>query len=209
MMMDAPKIPGVTAPLAPAPPPVVAKAPAPSPTGRAQVTMPASVPQMPRPSLIPNTPTPAAKAPEAAKPEPARTPDRGPPRATIMGMPAIVPPALTPNPPAKPAVAAWAPPRTTSTGMKAIDPASLGIESTVVDGKRPEPAAPATPVQKEMSPLVQAVTEKALGEVEREIEAYSGDVAGMRPVTKEVIEKIAWEVVPELAEIILAEKLKK
>jgi hypothetical protein len=168
---------------------------------------------MPRASLIPNVaiPTPAAaKAPEPPKPA-MPAPDRGAPRATIMGMPAIVPPAITPAAPAtpaKPAVAAWAPPRTTSTGMKAIDPASLGIEPA-----KPEPSAPVAPVgkeaNKEMSPLVAAVTEKALGEVEREVEAYGGDVTALRPVTKEVIEKIAWEVVPELAEVILAERLKK
>ena len=62
---------------------------------------------------------------------------------------------------------------------------------------------------KEMSPLVAAVAEKAQAEVEREIAAHGGDVTELRAVTKEVIEKIAWEVVPELAEVILAERLKK
>jgi hypothetical protein len=158
--------------------------------------MPASVPQMPRASLIPNTPTPSAAA---------KAPDQKGSRATIMGMPVVVAPGLTPTPApaAKPPVAAWAPPRTL-TGMKAIDPATLGIEPA-----KPEANAPSAPVNKEMSPLVAAVAEKALGEVEREVAAAGGDVTALRPLTKEAIEKIAWEVVPELAEVILAERLKK
>jgi hypothetical protein len=159
------------------------------------------VPQMPRPSLIPNLPTPSAAAP----PKPAEA-SRVAPRATIMGMPAIVGPAGTPQP-AKPAVQAWAPPRTTSTGMKAVDPAALGI-----DMPKAEPSAPVAPIQKEMSPLVAAVTERATAEVDREIALAGGDPAQYKALSREVIEKIAWEIVPELLETILkehAEKLKK
>jgi hypothetical protein len=182
-----------------------------------QVTMPASVPQMPRPSLIPNVATPAAAA-AMASPQPAASSaqaQRGAPRATIMGMPVIgqtpgtplVPPA---PPPAKPAVQAWAPPRTTSTGMKAINPAELGIE--MPPAQKAEPAAPAAPIQKEMSPLVAAVAERASAQVDLDIAAAGGDPQQLKALSREIIEKIAWEVVPELAEVILkenADKLKK
>jgi CheY-like chemotaxis protein len=200
MMMDAPKI-----SVAPAPPPSPSMhappAPRPSPTGtvRMQPTLPANAPQMPRPSLIPNTATPTAAV---ARPDPGR----GGPRATIMGMPAIVPPGggsplVPPMPvaPPKPAVQAWAPPKTGT--MKAVDPAMFEA--------KPEPAAPVAPIQKEMSPLVAAVTERATAEVDREIAAAGGDPAAHKQLSREIIEKIAWEVVPELAEALLKEQQSK
>jgi CheY-like chemotaxis protein len=195
MMMEAPKIPVM--PVAP-PAPRPAPSPPTSPTGqsRMQPSLPANAPQMPRPSLIPNTATPAPAA--AAKVEP---PSRGAPRATIMGMPAIVPPGGgTPLvPPPKPAVQAWAPPKTGT--MKAVDPAMFDA--------KPEPAAPVAPVQKEMSPLVAAVTERATAEVDREIAAAGGDPVAHKQLSREIIEKIAWEVVPELAEALLKEQQAK
>ena len=61
------------------------------------------------------------------------------------------------------------------------------------------------PIKKDMSPLVAAVAEKAAAEVDREISFAGGDPAANRQLSRDVIEKIAWEVVPELAEIILKE----
>jgi hypothetical protein len=183
-----------------------------------QVSMPASVPQMPRPSLIPGIPAPTPAAAVAPpKPEP---PARPAPRATIMGMPAINPtatPLVPPATPAKPAVQAWAPPRTTSTGMKAVNPADLGIEMPKTEVRPeppkfdhlPEPSAPVAPIKKELSPLVAAVAEKANAEVDREISFAGGDPAAHKQLSREIIEKIAWEIVPELAEIILKEHAAK
>jgi hypothetical protein len=85
--------------------------------------------------------------------------------------------------------------------MRIVNPADLGIEMP-----KPEPAAPVAPIQKELSPLVAAVTERATAEVDREIAAAGGDPQQLRALSREVIEKIAWEVVPELAEVILKEK---
>jgi hypothetical protein len=98
--------------------------------------------------------------------------------------------------------------------MKAVNPAELGIEMPKPEPAAPppappQPAAPLSPVQKEMSPLVAAVTERATAEVDREIAAAGGDVQQLKALSRDVIEKIAWEVVPDLAEAILKENVDK
>jgi CheY-like chemotaxis protein len=169
-------------PPVPAPPPPAA---APPPASvKPAASIPANAPQMPRPSLIPNTPQPqpraAAPVPMPSKPAPPA------PRATLMGIPAVNPaslgPGAVPLPPSpvappKPAAPAWAPP-----------PAAT-----------PAPAA-ASP---SMAAAVSAVADRA----QAEISAKGPEYDAVAKMSREVIERIAWEVVPELAETIIREQL--
>lgn len=152
----------------------------------AQAMMPAEVPQMPRPSMIPHTPTPQPKA--APAPAPAAAAKAPQPRATLMGIPAVnpaslgvMPPGAVALPPSPPKPAAWAPP--------------------AAEAPRPAPVAPA-PI-----PPPPAAPSSAVAQAVNEIAARGPEYAALAHLSREVLEKIAWEVVPDLAEVIIREQL--
>jgi hypothetical protein len=106
-------------------------------------------------------------------------------------MPAINPASLgLPGAGGKP-VAAWAPPAP----PKPEPPAPA-----------PAPAAPAHGPKNEHAPIVNAVVDKAMKQMPDELASRAAD-GETGPVSREVVEKVAWEVVPELAETMLKEKL--
>jgi CheY-like chemotaxis protein len=144
-----------------------------------------------------------ASAPMAARPAPAppaAAPPAPPPRssgrqATIMGMPAVtMPPANTtpatavPMPQPPPA----APPR----------PAAAA----------PPPAARPLPGSDALARAAQRVAAAGMTATQQAAEARGMDPRGVEyeaiaKLSREIIEQIAWEVVPELAEIIIRERL--
>ena len=183
---DSPAVrpPSLVPPLAP-PPVVTAPPPAPAPRAAAP-TMPASVPQMPRATLIPNVPTPSPAPPAGRTSAP-------PPRATLMGIPTVNPANLPPGAVALPATmnkpaAPWAPPAT-QPSMPAVSPQGHAV-------------AP-SPVSQAHAPMVSAVAERVVGE----IAARGPEYEAVAQASREMIERIAWEIIPELAETIIKEQL--
>lgn len=141
------------------------------PVGRTPVVaMPLNVPQMPRPSMIPHTPTPAPQAP-GAKPIAQRT---------LMGMPAVQTSSLTPppesTPPSRPTAPPWA---------QVVRPAEAPARP---EPSRPEPRAPAEP-----PPPAARV--------------HPAEYEAIAKLSREVIERVVWEVVPDLAETMIREQL--
>ncbi|HEY7958146.1 MAG TPA: response regulator [Polyangia bacterium] len=189
---------GISAPVPPAPalvpppaphppvthPPSVAHAPAPilhSPPPaivHAQAAMPAQTPQMPRAPLIPHTPTPAPMTAKA-QPAPAK-PAAPPPRATLMGIPTVNPSSLGP-------------------GAVALPPPGKPAAPWQPPGPMSSPSAPPPAI----SAAVAAVAERA----QEEISTRGPEYDAIAKLSREVIERIAWEVVPELAEVIIREQL--
>jgi len=141
-------------------------------------------------------PTPTSVA-AAAQPSANKPP---PPRSTLMGIPTLNPGNLPPGsvaipPPmgAKPA-APWGPPA----------PAAAPIPPPFAAPPAPaaQPAPPAAHSSSH-SPMVAAVTERAVGE----LSARGPEYEAVAKLSREIIERIAWEVVPELAEVIIREHL--
>jgi CheY-like chemotaxis protein len=142
-------------------------------------SIPHAAPQMPRSPLIPNVPTPMPTGNSAVAPLPGG-PKTMPPRATLMGIPAVNPANLPPGAIALPTPgqkpnAPWAPPSA--------------------------PGAPMSPPRPES--IASAVADRAVGE----IAARGAEYEAIAKLSREVIERIAWEVVPELAETIIREQL--
>jgi CheY-like chemotaxis protein len=170
-----------------APSPVVAARPAPA----AASGMPHAMPQMPRAPMIPGVPTPSAPIRIADAPKPP------PPRATLMGIPTVnagnLPPGTVALPPsmAKPA-APWAPP---TPGAHAPAPSAPPPHAPAPHA--PPPHAPAH------APMVSAVAERAVAD----LSARGPEYEAIAQMSREVIERIAWEIVPELAETIIREQL--
>jgi CheY-like chemotaxis protein len=165
-------------------------------------------------------PPPIAAAPTAPPPATQARPQR---TATIMGMPAMaMPPGLSqPTPVPSPPIAA--PPA----------PAPVGLPPPLA--ARPQPAPPVVPAAPMAPPAAptppvappaprplpgtdalakaaQRVAAAGMLATQQAVEARGGDPRGVEyeaiaKLSREIIEKIAWEVVPELAEIIIRERL--
>lgn len=178
---------------------------------------------------------PAAKAPPATTPAAAAAAaaatSQMPPRsATIMGMPTIKMPAGVA--PTVPVTAA--PPKTTAMAVPPVAPAPATTTPGPAPGLRP-PASPAassaspSPASNgpgiggmNRSPMVAGSPTKRSALVERtlaKMAARLAETAGLEPgspelaallkLSTEVVERIVWEVVPELAEQIIKENLQE
>jgi CheY-like chemotaxis protein len=182
-----------------------------------QATAPASAPT-PAAPVVPAAGTKSAPAASAAAASAAM-----PPRsATIMGMPTIKMPAGN----AQPAAPAPAPPTKTSVmAVPPIAPAGAGPgTSPSIRSPAPPPPAPAVSIAPagaiNRSPMVGGTPTKRSLLVERtlaKMAARLAEAAGLEPgspellallkLSTEVIERIVWEVVPDLAEQIIRENL--
>lgn len=189
------------APVAPASP--VAGAPVPSattpkpatPAAPASAGLPSSTPlgggaarpkatQMFAPNVVPPGAPPAAPVtPPAATAAPVAP-------SVVAPKPAVVaPPAAVVAP--KPAIAAPVPPKAEPVAS------SAALSQTVA---APVPAAPAAPAVKLPADLEAKVS--ALGLTPSQVEAVSA-------LTREVVERVVWEVVPQLAETMIREELRR
>jgi CheY-like chemotaxis protein len=153
-----------------------------------------------------------------------------PPRsATIMGMPTIKMPAGNAQPPAG-AAAPPAAPAPTNTSVMAVPPISpSGGPGTSPSIRSPAPPLPAPPMTAAATPsstglnrvpMVSGAPTKRSLLVERtlaKMAARLAEVAGLEPgspelaallkLSTEVVERVVWEVVPDLAEQIIRENL--
>jgi|JI10StandDraft_1071094.scaffolds.fasta_scaffold03460_16 CheY-like chemotaxis protein len=197
--------------------------------GKSAAAAPAPVappPVAPPPVAVP----PIAAAPAAAAAQPKVAPPRS---ATIMGMPTIkMPgpaPVATPAPaPAAPVAAApvaaapvAAPRPASATGPIATVPAApVAAAPATVRGVGPvaAPAAPVAQFSTARAPMVSGIPTKKSALVERTLAKMGerlAELSGLAPgsaeltalvkLSTEVVERIVWEVVPELAEAIIRE----
>jgi CheY-like chemotaxis protein len=162
---------------------------------------------------------PSAAAPAAAAAAPAAAAEsKEPPRsATLMGMPALEMPgkplpkgvaAIKSSKPAIPAMAAKPPAKTPPPPVKAAPPR-----------KTPPPPVAAKPAAAARAPMIAKAPGKPIRLVlasQAEAGAHSGAVAAgmsaeqataLGSVSRELLEQIIWEVVPDLAETIIRDNL--
>jgi CheY-like chemotaxis protein len=194
----------------PSPPPLVVASPpplAPAPAVAARGhdgpdSMPSDVPQMPRPSMIPHTPTPQPRMETPPAP-----PRPSPPRATLMGIPTVNPAAMglppgavaVPPLPAPPKPAAWAPP--------VPAPAAVSPPPPAPAPPAPAPPAPVVAPPPVAAPVASSPMSSAVSQVVEQISSRGPEYAAVANLSREVLERICWEVVPELAEAIIKEQL--
>jgi CheY-like chemotaxis protein len=149
-----------------------------------------------------------------------------PPRsATIMGMPTIKMPAgnAQPAPPAAPPAAPAGPTRTSVMAVPPISPTSGPGTSPSIRSPAPPPPAPvvaAAASAVNRAPMVSGTPTKRSLLVERtlaKMAARLAEASGLEPgspeltallkLSAEVVERIVWEIVPDLAEQIIRENL--
>ncbi len=169
-------------------------------------------------------PIPVSAAAVAAKSTP--TAAAMPPRsATIMGMPTIKMPAGNSGPVPVSGAAAVVPTKTTVMAVPPISPTGGAGTSPAMRSPAPPPAAqaqaamaPSAAVSR--APLVTGTPTKRSVLVERSLQKMAAKLAeasGLEPgspeltalmkLSAEVVERIVWEIVPELAETIIRENL--
>jgi len=203
---------GVAAPgagkTAPAPPPVTPASAGRSATimGMPTIKMPPKKPTMPGvvtpikpampaapvvPPVIPTVPTAATKPAEPSPPPPAK----------LAVPPAAAAPAAAARPPAA------APPTTASSASLPPPPKGMPRPPMLrgVPTKRPA-VVPRRPVQPVMHAVPATVAAAA---AEAGLKPTGPEVQALMKLSREVVERIVWEVVPELAETIIKENLDK
>jgi CheY-like chemotaxis protein len=187
------------APLRPAVPPV----------GRTMIGLPAA-----------NVPIPGAMRPSApvappAAPLPPRAPT-GPfapqqPMALLAAPPPPRAPEITPLPPpprAREMTPAPPPPRARE--MTPAPPVRARETTPAPPPPRTREMTPAPPVRaREMTPTPPPVVAASVGETMAAIAAKGPEYEAIAKLSREIIEKIVWEVVPELAEAIIREHVAK
>jgi CheY-like chemotaxis protein len=159
-----------------------------------------------RPGTVPVRPT--ATAMPAATAAPAMTPPRpaGPPQIgrTMIGLPATNVPIPGVMRPAAPAPAAPMPPaapmRSPTAPVAPLAPARppSGPQAPLARGPAPAPHAP-------LGPAISASVDQRLAA----FAAKGPEYEAIAKLSREIIEQIAWEVVPELAEAIIRAEVEK
>lgn len=172
----------------------------------------------------------AGSAPAAAAPAPAPAPPPPAPVAAAAPAPAPRPPAVAPKPPAPPQPKAA--PQPAVAPPAAAAPAAPAPAAPAPAAAAPAPAAPrparstvsfdgpgAAPAARSSSSSTMA----AMPAPAAKVTAPSGDlaaklselgldanqVAGVLALSREVIEQVVWEVVPELAEALIKEEIRR
>lgn len=166
----------------------------------AQPTSPAPAqPNVLRPASAPVAPAPVAPPPIAVAPAAPARPTALPANVPQMPRPSLVPGVAAP----RPAEARADAPR----GFEAA-PHSVAPEVTA-HGRPPAPAASPSASSGGLSAVVQAAAERASQVVPAAIMASGkgADYEAIAKLSREVIEQVVWEVVPELAETIIRAEL--
>lgn len=150
---------------------------------------------------------PVTAAKPAASPAPAAAANQPPRSATIMGMPTIkLPGGGTAQPvPVTPAPAAAAPAASSGSGPTAAPAAAPMFASVPGAGRAPMLSGSTT----KRSALVEATMAKMAGRLAEVsgLSAGSPELAALLRLSTDVVERIVWEVVPELAEQIIREQV--
>jgi len=189
----------------PAPTPSMPPRPSAPPVGRTMIGLPAAgvpIPGVPRPG--PTAPPMAPLAPAMRSPTAPIAPLMPPPAAPGMPFGQQRPRAMTPAP--QPDLAAPGRPR-------AMTPAPLARtrEITPPPPVRARETTPAPPVRaREATPTPPpAMVSAAVDQKLAAISAKGPEYAAIAKLSREIIEQVVWEVVPELAEAIIRERLDK
>jgi CheY-like chemotaxis protein len=189
--------------------------PAVPPVGRTMIGLPAAnvpIPGAMRPS-VPLAPLQAPRAP-LAPPRPREMTPVPPVRAPVgVGEMTPAPPAgareMTPlPPPPRPREMTPVPPPPRAREMTPLPPPPRAREMTPVPPPRARAATP-TPAPTYSSPAVAPVVASTVEQTMAAIAAKGPEYEAIAKLSREIIEKIAWEVVPELAEAILREQIAK
>ena len=188
----------------------------------------AAAPVAQAPAISPPVAPPIAPPPVVQVPAAAAQPKVAPPRsATIMGMPTIkmpgpapvAAPAPTPAPaPVAAPVPVAAPRPASSTGPIAASPATVRGIAPITVPPAPGSAAPVAQFTTARVPMVRGVptkrsvlVEHTLAKMGERLAELSGLAPGSAELTalvklsSEIVERVVWEVVPELAEAIIRE----
>jgi CheY-like chemotaxis protein len=198
--------------------------------GVGQPGKPAATPAVARPATTPAptpTPTPAVAKPitpvaptRPTPPQPSMPPGRS---ATIMGMPAVAMPPLggagvaptvpvrqAPNSPATPIISK--PAVIPAVTPVAVTPVAAPPAGPVAKVDPPPPVAVEKPVADLAARAAPVVAAVAMPKIQEAVAARGGDPRGVEyeaiaKLSREIIEQIVWEVVPDLAEAIIRENL--
>jgi CheY-like chemotaxis protein len=177
---------------------------------------PGAMPPM-RPGTAPVRPL-ASPAPVVAPPRPAAAPAVG---RTLMGLPAANVGGMRPTPPAAPSIAhappGMSPPMRPPTAPVAPLQGRGGTAPHMPTAYAPAPHAPApvVPVQHAPAPPVMPAAPAAAAVsaiVDQKMAALAAkgpEYEAIAKLSREIIEQIVWEVVPELAEAIIREQVAK
>ena len=183
---------------------------------------PPSVTPASRPSLIPGLPPPTPvtrPAPPFFGAPPVQAPagsQRSGPRPTIMGFPSLAAPAQAPAAPAIPPAAARPPVPRPSVAPPAVPRTAPPVP--VAPAAPPQAAAalqapvrrsasmPLAPPPAAPAPLVAAVS-SAIDQKVAAIAARGREYEAIAKLSREIIEQVVWEVVPELAEVIIKQEI--
>jgi CheY-like chemotaxis protein len=218
------------APAAPAPAFRSSPAPAASPVAAMHPTAPVAAPAGLRPSLIPGArpgvpgrlpyapvpPPPRAAGRARPAAPPATTPAHGTPLSahgpgrTIMGLPAVaipgVPPLRPTGPPASPV--APTPGMTAPPSAPVAPPASRFPAAARPAPGGPVPLAP-VPSNQLSAPELGAAFAQKIDQKVAAIAARGPEYEAVARLSREIIEQVVWEVVPELAEVIIREHVER
>jgi len=174
---------------APTPPPKPMPAPAPAPSAT------------PRP-----LPSPASLF--APKPAPLPAPPSGLGRPPMIGGAKLAAPAMAAVPAKTPP--SVAPQNRTMLGMPAQQPVRVATPMAAAPAARFAAPAPAPIAPKPAPPpAVRAAISERVAEKVAQFAAGGPEYAAIAKLSKEIIEQIAWEVVPELAEAIIRSELER
>jgi CheY-like chemotaxis protein len=205
-------------PSPPSPAPVVnrpslipgARPPGSTPVPRQQAPAPPSfatpvVPTVPRPMAnrtimgFPSMPGGASPgAPVVPAPRPAAVPRPTPPPPTAAAVPRPTPPAPTAAAPGR-FPAAASPRSPTAEPQRASEP--------VPAASAPAPRRPSAPMATVGAPAVAAAVSSAVDGKLAAIAARGPEYAAIATLSREIIEQVVWEVVPELAEVIIKQEV--
>ena len=167
-----------------------------------------------RPGTAPVRPTGAAPLPATAPPRPAAQPIG----CTLMGVPAAnipIPGVMRPSMPNLPsmpsvphAIPPAAPPPRQPTGPAMPLDARSRIPTPPPRHRIPTPPPAPPPRQRLNSPAAQATISASVEQKLAAISAKGPEYEAIAKLSREIIEQVVWEVVPELAEAIIREHVK-
>jgi CheY-like chemotaxis protein len=184
------------------------------------LTTPPPVASATRPAPVPSPPAPVPSPPPPSAPAPITAHGHGAPAGrTIMGLPAVAIPGVpvrpTSTPAGQPAPSPGMPGmRSPSTGPVPLQPVpAKEVPSAELRPVAPAPSAPQAPAVPFGSPAISArqqqVLEQKLDQKLAVISAKGPEYEAIARLSREIIEQVVWEVVPELAEVIIREHVER
>jgi len=119
---------------------------------------------------------------------------------------AKAPAAIAPTPVAKPAPAAAAPPQRAKTML--YNPSGVNTGGPAIPAGKPEPAKPEIAAKPAITPA--AIAAPVNGQMTAKLEELgltSAQIDAVLALSREVVERVVWEVVPVLAETLIKEEI--